>query len=51
MPALRAKPLGAGEELVKIEDLPEWAHAGFEGMSTLNRIQSKVGMISWVQEP
>ncbi len=34
--------LAAGEELVAISSLPEWAQAGFKGMKSLNRIQSRV---------
>jgi len=34
--------MAAGEKLRKIKSLPEWAQPAFEGMSTLNRIQSRV---------
>jgi hypothetical protein len=32
----------AGEKLVEISNLPEWAQPGFKGMKSLNRIQSRV---------
>lgn len=34
--------LFAGEALVEISSLPEWAQPGFKGMKALNRIQSRV---------
>lgn len=39
-PAALAHP--AGEKLVEISSLPEWAQPGFKGMKSLNRIQSRV---------
>jgi pre-mRNA-splicing helicase BRR2 len=42
VPALKAKPYETGEKIVKISDLPEWAQPAFEGMSALNRVQSRV---------
>eukprot|EP00899_Mesostigma_viride_P012040 jgi/Mesvir1/20837/Mv07930-RA.1 len=42
VPALKPKPFADGEELKKISDLPEWAQPAFEGMKTLNRVQSRV---------
>jgi len=42
VPALKPKPFVDGEALVRIEDLPSWAHPAFEGMKTLNRVQSRV---------
>lgn len=42
VPALKPKPFKEGEKLRKIEDLPEWAHPAFSGMTELNRIQSRV---------
>ncbi|XP_009787289.1 DExH-box ATP-dependent RNA helicase DExH12-like [Nicotiana tabacum] len=42
VPALKPKPLAAGEELVKISSIPEWAQPAFSGMTQLNRVQSKV---------
>ncbi|XP_077224585.1 DExH-box ATP-dependent RNA helicase DExH12-like [Tasmannia lanceolata] len=42
VPALKAKPLAPGEELIKISDMPDWAQPAFEGMKQLNRVQSKV---------
>ncbi|CAL4954921.1 unnamed protein product [Urochloa decumbens] len=42
VPALKPKPYETGEKIVKISDLPEWAQPAFEGMSALNRVQSRV---------
>ncbi|CAI9778977.1 unnamed protein product [Fraxinus pennsylvanica] len=42
VPALKPKPLAAGEKLVKISEMPDWAQAAFEGMRELNRVQRKV---------
>ncbi|KAK6123255.1 hypothetical protein DH2020_043012 [Rehmannia glutinosa] len=42
VPALKPMPLAAGEQLVKISDMPDWAQPAFRGMSQLNRVQSKV---------
>ncbi|KAL3514908.1 hypothetical protein ACH5RR_027625 [Cinchona calisaya] len=42
VPALKPKPLAAGEELVKISSMPDWAQHAFKGMTQLNRVQSKV---------
>ncbi|XP_027106928.1 DExH-box ATP-dependent RNA helicase DExH12-like [Coffea arabica] len=42
VPALKPKPLGPGEELVKISSIPDWAQPAFKGMTQLNRVQSKV---------
>ncbi|CAO2814579.1 unnamed protein product [Amaranthus hypochondriacus] len=42
IPALKAKPLEKGEELVKISAMPDWAQPAFQKMSQLNRVQSKV---------
>ena len=42
MPPLKAKPFEQTEKLVKIKDLPEWSHMAFPGMTSLNRIQSRV---------
>lgn len=42
VPALKPKPFGDNEELVKIEAMPEWAHPAFQGMKSLNRVQSRV---------
>ncbi|KAL7117148.1 hypothetical protein ACP275_03G053900 [Erythranthe tilingii] len=35
-------PLAAGEKLVKISDIPDWAQPAFKGMSQLNRVESRV---------
>ncbi|VDQ13377.1 unnamed protein product [Trichobilharzia regenti] len=42
VPALRQKTLESGETLIKIEKLPAYAQAAFEGCKTLNLIQSKL---------
>uniref|UniRef100_A0A673G4V8 U5 small nuclear ribonucleoprotein 200 kDa helicase n=1 Tax=Sinocyclocheilus rhinocerous TaxID=307959 RepID=A0A673G4V8_9TELE len=42
VPALKPKTFGDDETLVAIEKLPKYAQAGFEGLKTLNRIQSKL---------
>jgi len=42
IPALKPKAFADGEALVAIEQLPEWARGAFEGMKSLNRVQSRV---------
>jgi pre-mRNA-splicing helicase BRR2 len=42
VPAPKKRGLTAGESLVKISQLPEWAQPAFEGMKTLNAVQSRV---------
>lgn len=42
IPALKAPPRGTSEPEIKIESLPDWARPAFEGMTALNRIQSRV---------
>ncbi|CAK9184306.1 unnamed protein product [Ilex paraguariensis] len=42
VPALKPKSLAAGEELVKVFAMPDWAQPAFRGMTHLNRVQSKV---------
>lgn len=42
VPALKTADMGAHERLVDIASLPEWAHAAFTGMKTLNRVQSRL---------
>ncbi|GAB2210389.1 hypothetical protein Droror1_Dr00015655 [Drosera rotundifolia] len=42
IPQLKQKPLEPGEQFVKISSMPEWAQPAFDGMSQLNRVQSKV---------
>ncbi|VDP40115.1 unnamed protein product [Schistosoma curassoni] len=42
VPPLRQKPLEPGETLIKIEKLPAYAQAAFEGCKTLNLIQSRL---------
>ncbi|CAI9096144.1 OLC1v1032225C1 [Oldenlandia corymbosa var. corymbosa] len=41
-PPSKAGPLGPTEELVKISSMPQWAQKAFQGISHLNRIQSRV---------
>ena len=42
-PLLGGSPApAAGEALIEIGSLPEWAQPGFKGMKSLNRIQSRV---------
>lgn len=42
VPALKPKPFADGEKLVEIGELPEWSRPAFEGMKSLNRVQSRV---------
>ncbi|KAJ8772568.1 hypothetical protein K2173_027745 [Erythroxylum novogranatense] len=42
VPALKPKPIAPDEKLVKISEMPDWAHSAFKGMQQLNRVQSKV---------
>lgn len=42
VPALKPKEFAAGEKLMPIADLPGWAQPAFNGMQTLNRVQSRV---------
>jgi pre-mRNA-splicing helicase BRR2 len=42
VPALKPKPLKAGEALRAIDQLPDWAQPAFAGMTSLNRVQSAV---------
>ena len=42
MPALKPKEFAEGEKLMPIADLPTWAQPAFNGMQTLNRVQSRV---------
>lgn len=41
VPALRPK-ISSTETLVEIADLPDWTHAAFLGIRSLNRVQSKM---------
>jgi uncharacterized protein (UPF0332 family) len=34
--------MASGEKLVEIAELEEWAQLAFEGMTSLNRIQSRI---------
>ncbi len=45
VPALKPKPIGAGEENVAIEKLPAYAQPAFEGFKSLNRIQSQLSNV------
>ncbi|KAL7610342.1 hypothetical protein Lser_V15G09871 [Lactuca serriola] len=42
VPALKPKPFAPDEKLVEISTMPSWAQPAFEGMTQLNRVQSKV---------
>ena len=42
IPPTPTAPLSAGEELVPIASLDEWAQLAFDGMTHLNRIQSRI---------
>jgi pre-mRNA-splicing helicase BRR2 len=42
VPALKRKPFGADEKLVKIDELPEWCRPAFGNYTSLNRIQSRL---------
>ncbi|KAM0836389.1 hypothetical protein ACQ4PT_062371 [Festuca glaucescens] len=42
VPALKPRPYGTNEKIVKISDIPAWAQPAFAGMQQLNRVQSKV---------
>jgi pre-mRNA-splicing helicase BRR2 len=41
VPAVKHVP-EEGERLVELEELPEWTHLAFQGITRLNRIQSKM---------
>ncbi|KAK1409041.1 hypothetical protein QVD17_41306 [Tagetes erecta] len=42
VPALKRNSHAADDKLVRISDMPTWAQTAFEGMTQLNRVQSKV---------
>lgn len=42
VPPLKAKPMQGGERLIPIRELPEWAQPAFQGMKSLNRVQSQL---------
>ncbi|KAJ0565081.1 putative RNA helicase [Helianthus annuus] len=42
VPALKPDPLSADEKLVKISAMPHWTRMAFDGLTELNRVQSKV---------
>ena len=42
VPPLAPPPTTAADRLIPISELPDWAQPAFDGMKTLNRIQSRV---------
>ncbi|PIA46010.1 hypothetical protein AQUCO_01600344v1 [Aquilegia coerulea] len=42
VPPLMRKPLDRDEVMVKVYEMPEWIQPAFEGITQLNRVQSKV---------
>ena len=42
IPPLKPMPPGPNEKVVKVADMPDWSHKAFDGMTQLNRVQSKV---------
>uniref|UniRef100_A0A0N5ASB3 U5 small nuclear ribonucleoprotein 200 kDa helicase n=1 Tax=Syphacia muris TaxID=451379 RepID=A0A0N5ASB3_9BILA len=42
VPALKPKPFEENEKLIPIGELPKFAQPAFEGMKTLNRVQSRL---------
>eukprot|EP00052_Salpingoeca_macrocollata_P008148 m.64806 g.64806 ORF g.64806 m.64806 type:complete len:2134 (+) comp16452_c0_seq1:64-6465(+) len=42
IPPLKPEPFEKNEKLVRIEELPEYAHAAFKGFESLNRVQSRM---------
>ena len=46
IPAPQIPPLGPNERLVAISDLPSWSQPAFQGMRSLNRIQSALAGIA-----
>lgn len=42
VPATKSRPPEGGERLIPIAELPQWAQPAFEGMETLNRVQSQL---------
>ncbi|KAK2661001.1 hypothetical protein Ddye_007534 [Dipteronia dyeriana] len=42
VPALKPHQMDPKEKLIKISEMPDWAHPAFKGMTQLNRVQSKV---------
>jgi len=42
VPAMKAPAFKDDEKLVAVEDMPDWAQKGFEGVKRLNRIQSRL---------
>jgi hypothetical protein len=46
VPAPKSKPVTAGE-FVPTSDLPEWARQGFPDIKILNRVQSKLYLVTF----
>lgn len=46
VPAPEGKPMQAGERLIPIKELPTWAQPAFTGLSSLNRIQSRLAKVA-----
>lgn len=42
VPAPKPIAMNSDEKLIKISEMPDWAQPAFQGMSQLNRVQSKV---------
>jgi activating signal cointegrator complex subunit 3 len=42
VPAATRAPVGANERFVAVDELDEWAQLAFDGMTALNRIQSRI---------
>jgi pre-mRNA-splicing helicase BRR2 len=49
IPAPKKQPL-VESEIVQTSQLPEWAHKAFDGIKTLNRIQSKLYPVAFGQD-
>ncbi|KAI8807156.1 Sec63 Brl domain-containing protein [Cladochytrium replicatum] len=50
IPMPKPSPMGAQEKLVPIGELPEWARVVFKKTTTLNRIQSRVYPIAFLED-
>ena len=46
VPAPESKPLDPSERLVQIKSLPSWAQPAFKGITSLNRIQSRLAKVA-----
>ena len=49
IPALKKQPV-VESEIVQTSELPSWAHKAFDGIKTLNRIQSKLFPVAFGQD-